>query len=68
MQKYLLVVWVKKKKKRRRYLNQTSSIFSKLVAKQLNTKYSPKLSFFVDFSFSQAEKINSLNKYKITSL
>ena len=41
-------------------LNQTASLFSKLVARQLKTKYSPKLSFFVDFSFSQAEKINSL--------
>ena len=45
-------------------LNQTSSMFSKLVAKQLRTKYSPKLSFFVDFSFSQAEKINDLIKTK----
>ena len=45
-------------------LNQTASLFSKLVAKQLKTKYSPKLSFFVDFSFSQAEKINSLIKSK----
>ena len=45
-------------------LNQTSSLFSKLVAKQLKTKYSPKLSFFVDFSFSQAEKINGLIKTK----
>tara|TARA_A100001234_G_C12397468_1_gene288921 strand:+ start:119 stop:463 length:345 start_codon:yes stop_codon:yes gene_type:complete len=41
-------------------LNQTASLFSKLVARQLKTKYSPKLSFFVDFSFSQAEKINNL--------
>ena len=41
-------------------LNQTASLFSKLVARQLKTKYSPKLSFFVDFSFSQAEKIDSL--------
>ena len=45
-------------------LNQTSSFFSKLVAKQLKTKYSPKLYFFVDFSFSQAEKINDLMKTK----
>ena len=45
-------------------LNQTSSFFSKLVAKQLKTKYSPKLSFFVDFSFSKAEKINDLIKTK----
>ena len=41
-------------------LNQNASLFSKLVAKQLKTKYSPRLSFFVDFSFSQAEKINDL--------
>ena len=45
-------------------LNQTSSFFSKLVAKQLKTKYSPKLSFFVDFSFAQAEKIDDLIKTK----
>ena len=45
-------------------LNQTSSLFSKLVAKQLKTKYSPKLSFCVDFSFSQAEKISDLIKKK----
>ena len=45
-------------------LNQSASFFSKLVAKQLKTKYSPKLSFFVDFSFSQAEKINDLIKTK----
>ena len=45
-------------------LNQTSSYFSKLVAKQLKTKYSPKLSFFIDFSFAQAEKIDDLIKTK----
>ena len=45
-------------------LNQTSSYFSKLVAKQLKTKYSPKLSFFIDFSFDQAEKIDDLIKTK----
>ena len=49
-------------------LNQTSSIFSKLVAKQLNTKYSPKLTFFKDFSFSQAEKINDLIKQNNSDL
>ena len=45
-------------------LNQSASLFSKLVAKQLKTKYSPKLSFFIDFSFSQAEKINDLISLK----
>ena len=41
-------------------LNENSSLFSKLVAKELRTKYSPKLSFFSDYSFSQADKINEL--------
>ena len=50
----------KEEKKVVNVLNQNASLFSKLVAKQLKTKYSPRLSFFVDFSFSQAEKINDL--------
>ena len=41
-------------------LNESSNLFSKLVAKELRTKYSPKLSFYVDYSFSQADKINNL--------
>ena len=45
-------------------LNQQASLFSKLVARQIKTKYSPKLTFFVDFSFSKAEKINDLIKTK----
>ncbi len=45
-------------------LNQNANLFSKLVAKQLKTKYSPKLSFLKDFSFSQVEKINELIKIK----
>ena len=45
-------------------LNQEASLFSKLVARQIKTKYSPKLTFFVDFSFSKAEKINDLIKTK----
>tara|TARA_B100001248_G_C27389924_1_gene461782 strand:+ start:2003 stop:2347 length:345 start_codon:yes stop_codon:yes gene_type:complete len=45
-------------------LNDNSSLFSKLVAKELRTKYSPKLSFFSDYSFSQADKINELIKSK----
>ena len=43
-------------------LNDNSNIFSKLVARELKTKYSPKLTFFADYSFSQAEKINDLIK------
>lgn len=43
-------------------LNDSSSLFSKLVAKELRTKYSPKLSFFKDHSFSQAVKIDNLLK------
>ena len=45
-------------------LNQEASLFSKLVARKIKTKYSPKLTFFVDFSFSKAEKINDLIKTK----
>ena len=41
-------------------LNESSYLFSKLVAKELRTKYSPKLSFHIDYSFSQADKINHL--------
>ena len=45
-------------------LNENSNLFSKLLAKELKTKYSPKLSFHRDYSFSQAEKINELIKFK----
>ena len=45
-------------------LNESSNLFSKLVAKELRTKYSPKLSFFTDHSFSQALKIDNLIKPK----
>ncbi len=41
-------------------LNDFSRIFSKLVARELNTKYSPKLSFFIDISYEKASKIDSL--------
>mgnify|MGYP001274809993 CR=1 FL=1 len=41
-------------------LNSFSSLFSRLVAQELETKYSPKLSFFEDTSFEQAKKINDL--------
>ena len=44
--------------------NESSNLFSKLVAKELRTKYSPKLSFFTDHSFSQALKIDNLIKTK----
>ena len=41
-------------------LNNNASFFSRQVAKELNTKYSPKLSFQTDYSFSEAKKINEL--------
>ncbi len=50
----------KKEKETLESLNQSASFFSKLVAKELKTKYSPKLSFHIDISFSQADKINKL--------
>ncbi|MEC8100095.1 MAG: 30S ribosome-binding factor RbfA [Pseudomonadota bacterium] len=45
-------------------LNENAKLFSKLVAKELNTKYSPKLFFYIDHSFSQADKINNLINLK----
>ena len=41
-------------------LNSYSYLFSKLVAKEIKTKYSPKLSFHQDYSFDQAKKIEDL--------
>ena len=41
-------------------LNSFSNTLSMLVAKELKTKYSPKLSFFPDLSFANANKINKL--------
>ena len=41
-------------------LNSFSHNLSMLVAKELQTKYSPKLSFFPDLSFSNANKINKI--------
>ena len=38
-------------------LNENSSIFSKLVAKELRTKYSPKLSFFQIILFLKLIKL-----------
>ena len=45
-------------------LNESSNLLSKLVAKELRTKYSPKLSFFKDYSFAQSLKIDNLIKSK----
>ncbi|MAI02440.1 MAG: ribosome-binding factor A [Rickettsiales bacterium] len=45
-------------------LNNYSNVFSKLVAKQIETKYSPKISFFPDLSFQTASKINTLINQK----
>jgi len=41
-------------------LNSFANLFSKLVAKELKTKYSPKLSFFKDYSFETAKRINEI--------
>ena len=41
-------------------LNNNSKLLSKLVAKEIETKYSPKLSFFADLSQKNALKINKL--------
>ncbi|MDA9654873.1 30S ribosome-binding factor RbfA [Pelagibacteraceae bacterium] len=41
-------------------LNDFSKPFSKAVAKEINTKYSPKLYFYADLSFTKANKINKL--------
>ena len=41
-------------------LNSYSYLFSRLVAKEIKTKYSPKLSFHQDYSFDQAKKIEDL--------
>ena len=41
-------------------LNSFSHNLSMLVAKELQTKYSPKLSLFPDLSFSNANKINKI--------
>ena len=41
-------------------LSDFSKPLSKLVAQEMNTKYSPKLYFFADLSFVKANKINKL--------
>ena len=47
-------------------LNNFANIFSKLVAKEISTKYSPKLSFYPDLSFEKADEINKLIKKNAT--
>ncbi len=44
-------------------LNENASLFSKLVAQQIKTKYSPKLLFYKDCSFDQAKKIDEIIKH-----
>ena len=41
-------------------LNSFSNLFSKLVARELKTKFSPRLSFVEDVSFEQAKKIDEI--------
>ncbi len=48
-------------------LNESSNQFSKLVAKEIQTKYSPRLSFFPDLTHKKAIQIDKLiekNDYK----
>ena len=45
-------------------LNNSAKLLSKLVAKEIETKYSPKLSFFPDLSHKKAIHINKIiNEY-----
>ena len=41
-------------------LNNSSSFFSKLIAKEIKTKYSPKLHFFPDLIHKNAASINKI--------
>ena len=41
-------------------LNEFSSTFSRLVARETSTKYSPKLTFVTDLTYDKASKINSI--------
>ena len=41
-------------------LNNHSNFFSKLVAKEIETKYSPKLHFFPDLVYKRASLINKI--------
>ena len=43
-------------------LNNSANVFSKLVAKEIQTKYSPKLSFFPDLVHKKVKEINNLIK------
>ena len=41
-------------------LNNSSKLFSKLIAKEIKTKYSPKLQFFPDLVHKRASLINKI--------
>ena len=47
-------------KKIAKVLNDFAKPLSRLLAKEVSTKYSPKLYFYPDLSFDQANKINKL--------
>ena len=41
-------------------LNNNSNLFSKLIAKEVETKYTPKLQFFPDLVYKKASLINKI--------
>ena len=41
-------------------LNASANIFSKLIAKEIQTKYTPKLHFFPDLIYKKASSINKI--------
>mgnify|MGYP001488726630 FL=1 len=45
-------------------LNNSSNLFSKLLAKEIKTKYTPKLQFFPDLIHKRASFINKIIKEK----
>ena len=45
-------------------LNNNSNLFSKLIAKEIKTKYSPRLKFFPDLVYKRASLINKIMNEK----
>ena len=48
-------------------LNNNSNLFSKLIAKEVKTKYTPKLQFFPDLVYKKASLINKIINKKNAS-
>ena len=58
---YLMPLGGKNKNKITKELNEKRYIFQKFLSKaKLNSKFTPKISFFLDDSFDEAEKIKKL--------